>query len=172
MASRLERWKGHEALLRAASALGGDWTLWIAGGAQRPHEAAYERGLQAMVERLACRDRVRLLGERRDVARLLQGADIHCQPNAAPEPFGIAFVEALYASVPVVTTDIGGAREIVTPACGVLVPPGDEAALASALQALVDDPSRREALGARGPARAAALCDPATQIGALERAIA
>lgn len=172
MASRLERWKGHAALLRAAERLRGDWTIWIAGGAQRPHEAEYERELQSLVEGLACRDRVRLLGERRDVDRLLQGADVHCQPNSAPEPFGLAFVEALYASVPVVTTDLGGAREIVTPACGALVRPGDDEALRSALQALVDDPSRREALGVAGPARARALCDPAAQIAALERAIA
>jgi glycosyltransferase involved in cell wall biosynthesis len=172
MASRLERWKGHAALLRAAERLRGDWTIWIAGGAQRPHEAEYERELQSLVERSACRERVRLLGERRDVDRLLQAADLHCQPNTAPEPFGLAFVEALYAAVPVVTTDFGGAREIVTPACGVLVPPDDDAALASALQALVDAPARRAALGAAGPERARALCDPAAQIGALERAIA
>jgi hypothetical protein len=53
----------------------------------------------------------------------------------------------------------------------VLVRAGDDEALASALQALIDDPSRRAALGAAGPARAAALCDPATQVAALERAI-
>ena len=53
MASRMERWKGHAALLRAAERLRGDWTIWIAGGAQRPHEAEYERELQASAERLA-----------------------------------------------------------------------------------------------------------------------
>jgi len=53
----------------------------------------------------------------------------------------------------------------------VLVPAGDEAALAAALQALIDDPSRRASLGAAGPARARALCDPATQVAALERAL-
>ena len=67
---------------------------------------------------------MRFLGERRDVAACMRAADIHCQPNTAPEPFGLAFVEALYAGLPVVTTALGGALEILTDACGVLVPAG------------------------------------------------
>jgi glycosyltransferase involved in cell wall biosynthesis len=171
MTSRIEQWKGHLALLRAARSLHGDWAMWIAGGTQRPHEAEYLRELRTFADGLACRDRIQFLGERRDIARLLAAADIHCQPNTEPEPFGLAFVEALHASLPVVTSDLGGVREVVTPECGVLVRGGDEDALASALQALIDNPSRRAALGAAGPARAAALCDPATQVAALEHAI-
>ena len=171
MTSRLERWKGHLALLGAARALRGNWIMWIAGGTQRPHEADYLRELKTFADGLACREQIRFVGERRDIARLLAASDIHCQPNTEPEPFGLAFVEALHASLPVVTSDLGGVREIVTPACGVLVPGGDAPALASALQELIDDPSRRAALGAAGPARARALCDPATQVAALERAL-
>jgi glycosyltransferase involved in cell wall biosynthesis len=51
---------------------------------------------------------------RSDVARLLAAADIHCQPNIGPEPFGITFIEALYAGLPLVTTSIGGAIEMST----------------------------------------------------------
>ena len=93
--------------------------------------------------------------------RLLAAADIHCQPNTAPEPFGLAFVEALHAGLPVVTSDLGGAREIVHARCGVLVRAGDVAALGAALQALIDD--RRAAAPARGrrPGPRARLCDPA-----------
>ena len=40
------------------------------------------------------------------------------------------------------------------------------------LQSLIDDPVRRARLGSAGPARARALCDPSTQIAALERALA
>ena len=74
--------------------------------------------------------------------------------------------------MPVVTSDAGGAREIVTPQCGVLVPPGDTSTLAAAVQALIDDPARRRVLGDAGPARARTLCDPAEQIRVLERALA
>jgi glycosyltransferase involved in cell wall biosynthesis len=63
-----------------------------------------------------------------------------------------------------VTTDLGGAREIVTRDCGRLVPPGDEAALVSALQALVTDSALRQRLGSAGPARARTLCDPSDQL--------
>ena len=114
-----------------------------------------------MLSRLVLSDRVCFLGQRRDVPRLLAAADIHCQPNTGPEPFGIAFIEALYAGLPVVTTALGGALEIVDQTCGILVPPGDEAALADAIVGLIHDSGRRQQLGAHGPARADALCNPA-----------
>jgi len=170
IASRLERWKGHADLLRAAASLQGDWAIWIAGGPQRPAEADYERELRGLAAGLG--DRVRFLGERSDVRALLAAADIHCQPNTDPEPFGIAFVEALYAGLPVVTFDFGGASEIVTRGCGILMPASDRAALAATLQSLIDDPRARAAMSAEGPSRARALCDPRAQIAALERVLA
>jgi glycosyltransferase involved in cell wall biosynthesis len=172
IACRLEAWKGHEELLEAASQLTGDWMVWIAGGVQRPAEADLDRRLKALATTRGIADRVRFLGERSDVYRLMRAADIHCQPNVAPEPFGVAFAEALYAGRPVVTVDAGGAREIVTPRCGVLVPPADRAALRAALQSLIDDPDRRRHLGEAGPARARELTDPMQQIAALERTLA
>jgi len=166
---RLEPWKGHALLIDALARLGDrpGWTAWIAGGAQRPHERAYLEGLHARARELGIEGRLRFLGERRDVPRLLAAADIHCQPNIGAEPFGIAFVEALYAGLPVVSTRLGGAAEIVTEACGVLVAPADPAALAVALRSLIDDPEARARLGAAGPARAASLCDPALVLGRL-----
>jgi glycosyltransferase involved in cell wall biosynthesis len=172
LASRMERGKGHADLLQAARSLRGEWTVLIAGGAQRPHELTYEQELRRAAASMPAADRIRFLGERTDVDRLLQAADIHCQPNTAPEGFGLVFVEALYAGVPVVTSDAGGATEIVTRDCGVLVGPGDSIALAAALQGLIDDPARRRTLGAAGPCRAHALCDPVAQMAALERVLA
>lgn len=172
IASRFERWKGHAELLRAVARLDGDWRVWIAGGAQRPHEQEYETELQAMVQRKDLASRVRFLGERADVPDLMAAADIHCQPNTAPEPFGLAFVEALHAALPVVTSDAGGAREIVTSACGLLVPAGDVGALRDALALLLGDRERRARLGAAGPARARELCDPGRQLASLEGALA
>jgi glycosyltransferase involved in cell wall biosynthesis len=171
MASRFEEWKGHRMLLSAVSHLTGSWRLWIAGAAQRAHERAYVTELQRLSAASGIADRVSFLGERRDVPALMRAADIHCQPNIGPEPFGLAFVEALYAGRPVVTTDMGGAREIVTADCGILVPPGDDAALASALDRLVRDGALRDHLGSSGPARARALCDPRAQLQALRRLV-
>jgi glycosyltransferase involved in cell wall biosynthesis len=163
-ASRFEAWKGHRELLQAASRLWGPWRVWIAGDAQRAHEQAYAASLASLATAGGIASRVAFLGERRDVPALMRAADVHCQPNTSPEPFGLVFVEALYAARPVVTTDLGGAREIVTRDCGRLVPPGDEAALVSALQTLVTDSALRQRLGSAGPARARTLCDPSDQL--------
>ena len=97
----------------------------------------------------------------------MSAADIFCQPNSGPEPFGIVFVEALCAGLPVITSDFGGGAEVVDGTCGVLTPPGDAAAVAEALAGLIRDPARRAVLGNGGPDRARQLCDPARQLNRL-----
>jgi glycosyltransferase involved in cell wall biosynthesis len=165
-ACRLDRYKGHTVLVEALGQLRGvaGWDAWIAGGVQRRTEQRYLAELQARTQALGVSNRVHFLGQRTDVPRLLAAADIHCQANTGPEPFGIAFVEALYAGLPVVTSALGGALEIVDATCGLLVPAGDAARLAQALCALIEDRQRRRQLGAGGPARAALLCDPAMRM--------
>ena len=172
-ASRMEPWKGHRAHLEALSFLRGlpGWTCWLAGGAQRPHEARHRREMEALAVAGGISERVRFLGERGDVPRLLAAADVHCQPNLEPEPFGIAYVEALYAGLPVVASDLGGAAEIVGGMCGLLVPAGNASALADALRRLVTDGGLRARLGTAGPARANAFCDPAAQAARLHRVL-
>lgn len=171
--SRMEEWKGHRLHLKALARLADmpGWTCWMVGGAQRPHEARYLEDLRAEASALGIGSRVNFLGQRGDVARLLNAADIHCQPNTGPEPFGITFIEALYAGLPVMTTAIGGALEIVDGSCGMLVEPGDPAALGEALRRLIEHRELRTRLGAAGPARAEALCDPRTQMAALASAL-
>jgi glycosyltransferase involved in cell wall biosynthesis len=165
-ASRMQAWKGHRVVLEALDRLSGvsAWVWWIAGGSQRPEEAAYVDTLVASARRSGIGDRLRWLGERQDVRRLLAAADVHCQANVAPEPFGIAYVEALAAGLPVVASSAGGAIEIVDDSCGVLVPPGDAEALARALEPLIAVAGIRAKLAAGAPARARQLCDPASQM--------
>ena len=160
-ASRMQSWKGQHLHIDALAELVGNprWVCWMAGGAQRPSEIAYEKQLRAAAERLGIADRVKFLGQRDDVPALMRGADIHCQPNAGPEPFGLVFVEALAAGLPVVTTRMGGPMEIVDASCGILVPP-NASSIAAALRELVDDSAKRARLSAAGPARARELCDP------------
>ena len=173
-ASRMEPWKGHRVHLEALGALRGDprWTCWLAGGAQRPHETEHRDEMRALAERLGIAARVRWLGERADVPRLLAAADVLCQPNLGPEPFGMTYVEAMHARLPVVAAALGGAREIVTPETGMLVAAGDPAATAEALRALIGDAELRGRLGAAGPARARELCDPGTQMRRLHDLLA
>jgi len=172
-ACRLEEWKGHAVHLRALGQLRDvpGWICWMVGGAQRPHEVRFLESLRTQASELGLAERVRFAGQRSDVPRLLAAADIYCQPNTSPEPFGIAFIEALYAGIPVVTAQIGGAIEIVNGSCGVMVSPDDPDALAAALERLIADGEERRRLGKAGPARARELCDPAQQIDLLRKAL-
>lgn len=171
-ASRMEPWKGHLELIRALDRLqSGRWKLWIAGGAQRPHEHDHEIAIVAEVRKLGLDSQVTLLGEQRDMARLLAGADLLAQANTEPEPFGVIFAEALLAGVPVVTTNMGGAAEIVGSTCGRLVPPRDLTALSGALENLISDAALRARLAAAGPAHAAARCDPSIVLPQISRVL-
>ena len=163
--SRMEAWKGQAVLLEALAGLRhrAGWTLWQVGGAQRDSEARYLQSLRDSAERLGMGDRVRFLGQRSDVPALLDAADIFCQPNLAPEPFGISLVEAMSAGLPVVTSAAGAAMEIVDGSCGALTPVADVSALSLALDALIQDRAERERLGLAGRTRAGMLCDPAVQ---------
>jgi glycosyltransferase involved in cell wall biosynthesis len=167
--SRLESWKGHSLLISALHHLRAEpaWVCWMTGSAQRPHEADYLSELQAQAAAIGVSDRLRFLGHRGDLPSVLAAADIHCQPNIGPEPLGVAFIEAMYAGLPVVTTAQGGALETVDHTCGVLVPPGDAVRLADALQRLVDAPAERLRLGQAGPPRAAAVADPSIGLSRL-----
>lgn len=154
--SRMEEWKGHALHLSALAKLRDlpDWVCLQVGGAQQKREARYLAELKKQAARLGISDRVIFLGERSDVPELLAASDIHCQPNIGPEPFGNTFIEALCAGLPVVTVRIGGAVEIINDSCGILVPPNDPAALASALRSLIQNSALRKRLGASGFARA------------------
>jgi glycosyltransferase involved in cell wall biosynthesis len=165
-ASRMQSMKGHRLLLSALSRLadGPNWSCWIVGGPQRDFERRYFESLARQAETLGVSGRVRFLGQREDAVLLMQLADIHCQPNEGPEAFGISFVEALYSRLPVVTTRLGGAAEIVTDACGRLVSPGNVQELSDTLSALLRDSSLRLRLGRAGPERARSLCGPEAQL--------
>jgi glycosyltransferase involved in cell wall biosynthesis len=164
--SRLEAFKGQRILLEALATLRDQpgWICWMVGGPQRSSEAAFLRELRSIADGSGIADRVRFLGERSDVPALLNAADVYCQPNRVPEAFGLSLVEALHAGLPVVTSGIGGACEIVDPSCGMLTPPEDAAALASALHSLIADEYLRARLGVRARLRPHEICDPARQM--------
>jgi glycosyltransferase involved in cell wall biosynthesis len=171
--SRVEAWKGHAALVDALGQLRDlpNWIWWQVGGVQRPFEAVYLDSIRERARTLGILERVRFTGERSDVRRLLFAADIHCQANLHPEPFGIAFVEALSAGLPVVTIALGGALEIVDDSCGLLVRPGDSEALATALRRLITDSGLRARLASAAPARARHVSDPTRQMRRLQSAL-
>ena len=71
-------------------------------------------------------------------------------PSLGQESFGMVLTRALACATPVVASDIPGYRAVLTEETGVLVPPGDVAALADAVSALSADEPRRRALGEAG----------------------
>lgn len=115
-----------------------------------PARATLER--MARTRRLATK--VRFLGERKDVPRLLQAMDLYVQPSRM-EGFGLSVLEAMASALPVVATTTGGLPEVALDGVTAdLVPPGDAPALARRIEALTRDPGRRAAYGKAGEARA------------------
>lgn len=110
---------------------------------------------EALERRAATRGIVNFPGWSDDVDGELAGADIVCMPSRW-ESAGYAALEAMAAGRPVVASDVDGLREIVVDGVtGLLVPPGDVAALAGALDRLSGDVALRVAQGRAGRARAA-----------------
>jgi len=169
-ASRFERWKGLHIFVHALTHLKEipGWVAWLAGAPQKRGEEAYLAELKNIASEGGISSRLKFLGWRSDVPQLMQAADVFCQPNTGPEPFGLVFTEALSNRLPVLATSIGGAKEIITNECGILVPPDDPIAVADALRRLVLNHDLRRQLGVAGPARAQHLVEPKRQMQALE----
>jgi len=161
IAARFEIGKGHLTLIEALASLKGEpnWLCWVAGSAQTAEQEECLQLLKNKVERLDLGARFKWLGHRSDVPSLMAAADIYCQPNTAPETFGIALVEALYSKLPVVACQIGSTPEIINGSCGILVEPGNPISLGAALKLLMNQHEERLTLSSAGPARAAELCD-------------
>lgn len=80
----------------------------------------------------------------------LARADVLVAPSLGGESFGIVLVEAMAAGVAVVASDIPGYREVLPADAGVLVPPGEPAALAAALERVLADDAARARMGEAG----------------------
>jgi glycosyltransferase involved in cell wall biosynthesis len=173
IAARMEPWKGHLQLIRTMAAVRtqNPWRLLIAGAPSTPQEQQHFNDLRFETETLHLTQKVHFLGYRSDVSGVLLAAELYCQPNQKPEPFGVVFVEALHRGVLVVTSAMGGAREILTSETGILLPPDDSAVWLRVLTELIDHPESRTRLSSEGPARAAFLCGPKGQMEKLNETL-
>jgi glycosyltransferase involved in cell wall biosynthesis len=148
----LTPWKGQDILIdafrhlreRVAAA-----HLVIVGGTQGGKaQAAYEVELHRRVAEYGLGDAVTFTGWREDVWALIRAFDIFAHVPTQPDPLPTSVLHACALSRAVVASHIGGVPEIVLDGVGgVLVPAGDAAALARALEELAADPRRRAALG-------------------------
>jgi len=153
---RLQRWKGQDVFVAAAGEVARarpQSRFVVVGGSVFGLEPEYFEGIRHDAEALGLGDRIRFTGFRTDVPALMSACDVVCHTSRVPEPFGLVIVEAMAVGRPVIATQGGGPSEMIeSPSEGVLVPPDDRRALAAAMIALIDDPQRRRALGARGAA--------------------
>jgi len=142
MVGQIARWKGQDIFVEAAHRLASkrsDVRFCIAGACLFPeNEAAFERDLLDRAGQGALRDRMVVLGPVDDVDGIMAALDVAVHASRLPEPFGRVIVEAMAQGTPVVTTALGAGPELVQTGYGRIVPPDDPAALASALEELLD----------------------------------
>jgi glycosyltransferase involved in cell wall biosynthesis len=146
---KLSPQKGLDRLLRAMHAMREPVELTVVGAGRLDdahlHDLARELGLGARIEWLPLLSQVELAAQYRRAA-------LHVVP-ALDEGLGLTAVESLLSETPVVGFDSGGLPDVVPHGrAGLLVPPGDESALAVALDTLIADPVRRAEMGRTGRA--------------------
>jgi glycosyltransferase involved in cell wall biosynthesis len=153
MFGRIGRWKGQEVFLRAIARLP-DARAVIVGGALFGEEE-YERKVRKLASDLGLSDRVTFVGHVSEVMTLMAACDVVAHCSTAPEPFGLVIAEAMLAGTPVIASDAGGAREIVTPEeTGQLTPLEDHEALAAAIARYLANPQWAREIAGRASIRA------------------
>lgn len=136
--------KGLDALLRAVAGIRDEsFRLRVVG------DGADAGSLRRMAAGLGVESRVEFVGRLTGASKVqaLAGCRFLCMPSRY-ETFGMVAAEAMACGKPVVGFDLPCLRELVKRDTGVLVPPGDEAALAGAMRRLWDDPGRCRRMGA------------------------
>ncbi len=153
---RLRPWKGQDRFLRAMARVAREVPeAWFAvvGGSPFGVDDGYPQRLRTLATELGIADRTVFTGQLADVRPALAAFDLFVHPGD-PEPFGLVNLEAMAMALPVVAFAHGALPEIVVHGgTGLLVPPGDEGALAEAVVALLRDPDRARALGQAGRRR-------------------
>jgi glycosyltransferase involved in cell wall biosynthesis len=137
--------KNHELLVRAAApSLARGAHLVIAGG------GVLEDEIRRAVGERQHRDRIHILGLRSDVPALLAAFDVFAI-SSRTEGLPIALIEAMASELPIVSTSVGGIPGVIDDGrTGLLVAPGDPAALGCALERVMTDASLAEMLAKRG----------------------
>lgn len=137
--------KGHHHLLAALPAL---WARHPGARVLLLGKGPLEARLREDIAARGWQERVRLLGFRDDLPRLLPCLDVLAHP-AEMEGLGVSLLQAAACGVPIVASAVGGIPEVVRDN-GCLVPAGDPAALAQALTRVLDDREAAALMGERG----------------------
>lgn len=146
--------KGHEYFIEAAARIRADYpgALFRILGTSSPAHESYERALRTKVAELGLESSLRFVDPGPRAAELLQGLDVFAL-TSVPRSEGMptAILEAMACAKPVVATDVGAVRELVSDgSTGVVVPAENPAAIADAICSLLADDRRRATLGENG----------------------
>ena len=144
------------------------------GDSQKEVEKDYLNANKKRAETLGIADKVESVGYKapEQVFDYLLSADVFVHPNKLPEPFGLVFIEALFARCPIVATNIGGAKEILglqPLKMGDLVPPNDVDALADVLRKYIKDEAYRLQIAQNIKEGFVNICDPSVSMQKLSR---
>jgi len=145
---RLDPVKGGETLVQALATLRvpGLHAVVVGAGPQR-------QAWESLANALGAGEHIRFVGEQTDVPAWLVACDVFVL-SSDWEGMPNAVLEAMAAGRPVVATAVGGTPDVVLDGkTGLLVPPRDPAALAQAIQSLLDDPARARIMGLAGRRR-------------------
>jgi len=161
MAGRVNGWKGHDVFVSACELLhqeGLRAVYEIVGGPVPGRTELFDR-LRVRVARIdAHADWIRFDGWTDAMPARITQASIVVLPSTGPEPLNITALEAMALRRPVIATRTGGLPEVVVEGeTGLLVPIGDERALADAIRRLVEDPVLSDQMGRAGYERARAV---------------
>ena len=130
----------------------------------------YSEELSALVEELGLSQRVLSVGHRQDVPRFWAAADVCAYTSVSPEGFPTVLLEAMAHDRAVVASNLGGAPEIVEDGItGLLVPPGDIAALAAGIIELLENRVKSREMGRAGRARVTEAFDLHLQANQMDR---
>ncbi|MGH9530550.1 MAG: glycosyltransferase [Terriglobales bacterium] len=135
--------KNHRDFLQAAARICGrveDVEFIVIG------DGPLRKELELHANKLGLADRVHFLGDRRDITAILASLDVSVAPSSS-ESLSNVIIESMAAGIPVVASRVGGNPELITKDRGFLVPPGDDEALASAVERLMQDATLRREFG-------------------------
>jgi len=133
-----------ESKVRVVFQIIGDW--------DSSHYQDYKKTLYELRKRYGLEKVVQFRKWQNDSAGIYRELDI-CVVPSIRESFGRVVIESLACATPVIATNIGGALDVVTEECGILVPVNDHLQLAKAIMYLAERPELRHQMGKAGRAR-------------------
>ncbi|MFO6423880.1 glycosyltransferase family 4 protein [Motilimonas sp. KMU-193] len=141
--------KGIDVLLAATNEISNpNFHLLLAGHGFEPHFAAMKNSKMS--------DRIHFLGHRSDVPSLMAMADVQLQPSISGEGLPRTIIEAMANGTPSIVTTTGGAPELIEQGVtGVIIPPKDSLALATAINQLTKDKTQLDKMGQQAKQRLA-----------------